>query len=233
MHTRKIIRAGRERLGLTEQQFAERVGVSRGAVQQWEKGLTAPKRANQGAVAALLGISVAELMGLAALQVVDSHGNETSIYAYMDSAITENTPKSISISEYSGDGMLGRALVLRDQPGVIERMVVSEEWLQKNTKSYSAEKNLALVTGFGDSMMPLFHPGDPLLVDTGVRSVDHDGIYFFAVAGEGFVKRLQRIPDEGIVAISENKAYREWTIKPHMDFKVFGRVIKAWRGGDY
>lgn len=47
---------------MTEQQFADAVGVSRGAVQQWEKGETAPKRRNQAAVARKLGISVAELM---------------------------------------------------------------------------------------------------------------------------------------------------------------------------
>ena len=48
---------------MSEQQFAEAVGVSRGAVQQWEKpGGTAPKRSNQPMVAKVLGLSVAELV---------------------------------------------------------------------------------------------------------------------------------------------------------------------------
>jgi len=48
---------------MNEDQFGARVGVSRGAVQQWEKeGGTAPRRKNQPAVAALLGITVSELM---------------------------------------------------------------------------------------------------------------------------------------------------------------------------
>ena len=64
MSIHKTIRDGRLRLGLTEQQFAEKVGVSRGAVQQWEReGGTAPRRANQKAVAELLGLTVAQLMG--------------------------------------------------------------------------------------------------------------------------------------------------------------------------
>lgn len=59
----RVIREGRKRLGLSEEEFGGRVGVTRAAVQQWEKeGGTAPKRKNQPAVAALLGISVAELM---------------------------------------------------------------------------------------------------------------------------------------------------------------------------
>lgn len=62
METKDIIRTGRERLGMTHAQFAAAVGVSRGAVQQWEKGDTAPKRGHQKRVADVLGITVAELM---------------------------------------------------------------------------------------------------------------------------------------------------------------------------
>lgn len=140
---------------------------------------------------------------------------------------------NVHIPHYDTGGAMGHGLVLRDQPGVIRGWTVNEEWLAKNARNYSAAKNLVIVTGFGDSMRPIFQPGDPLLVDTGVIAVDFDGIYFFRVGDEGFVKRLQRIPGEGLVAISENKAYRDWTVKPEMDFQVFGRVIKAWCGEDY
>lgn len=48
---------------MTEQQFANALGVTRGAVQQWEKdGGTAPKRTLQPEVAKLLGITVGELL---------------------------------------------------------------------------------------------------------------------------------------------------------------------------
>lgn len=64
MSTAKLIREGRLKLGLTEQKFADAVGVSRAAVQQWERGKTAPNRARQAAVARKLGISVTQLMGI-------------------------------------------------------------------------------------------------------------------------------------------------------------------------
>lgn len=64
MSIHQKIRDARKRLGMTAQQFADAVGVSRGAVQQWEvEGGTAPRRAHQPAVAKLMGISVAALMG--------------------------------------------------------------------------------------------------------------------------------------------------------------------------
>lgn len=137
------------------------------------------------------------------------------------------------IPQYDTGGAMGGGLVLRDQPGVIREWSVTDEWIIKNIRVITSKENLLIVTGFGDSMRPIFQPGDPVMVDRGVKTVDHDGIYFFRVGEEGFVKRLQRIPGEGIVAISENKAYREWTIRPDMDFEVFGRVVKAWCGQDF
>lgn len=57
------IQTGRLALKLTAQEFADRLGVTRGAVQQWEKAKgTAPSRKHQGAVAALLGMTIPELM---------------------------------------------------------------------------------------------------------------------------------------------------------------------------
>jgi transcriptional regulator with XRE-family HTH domain len=65
MTIHKRIREGRLKLGLTEQQFGERIGVTRAAVQQWERldgKATAPSRRHQEAVAHSLGMTVAELI---------------------------------------------------------------------------------------------------------------------------------------------------------------------------
>jgi hypothetical protein len=137
------------------------------------------------------------------------------------------------IPQYPTGGSMGRGVLLRDQPGEITSWRVTPEWIQKNVHNVTSPKNLAIVTGFGDSMKPMYNPGDPLLVDTGVKGVEFDGVYFFRIGTEGFIKRLQRVPGEGLVAISENKAYRDWTIKDNMDFEVFARVVKVWRGDDY
>lgn len=137
------------------------------------------------------------------------------------------------IPQFETGGAMGNGITLRDQPGVIKGWSVSEEWVAKNAKNYTAPTNLCIVTGFGDSMRPLFNPGDPLLVDSGVKSVEFDSIYFFRVGDEGFIKRLQRIPGVGLRAISENKAYESWDITKGMDFEVFGRVVKAWAGEDF
>lgn len=140
------------------------------------------------------------------------------------------------IRQYATGGAMGHGLTLADQPGVIENWSVSKEWLNKNIRTHSGVKNLCIVTGFGPSMQPMFNPGDPLLVDVGVNSVIADGVYFFRVGSEGFIKQLQKIPTEtGVkyVAKSKNPDYDNFEITDKMDFEVLGRVIRVWCGTDF
>ncbi|MNL22616.1 Peptidase S24-like protein [compost metagenome] len=150
--------------------------------------------------------------------------------------VEEDTGDTVLIKQFDTGGAMGHGLVLRDQPGVIRSWTVSPDWIQKNVHRITNPKNLAIVTGFGDSMKGVFNPGDPLLVDTGVTHADIDGIYFFRVGEAGFVKRLQRIPTlEGVIlrAKSANKDYEPFDIVKGMDFEIFGRVVKAWESEDF
>lgn len=142
----------------------------------------------------------------------------------------------VVIAQYETGGAMGHGLELRDQPGVIQSWRVNREWLERNVRVHSSAQNLCIVTGFGDSMQPLFNPGDPLLVDIGIRTMEFDSIYFFRVGNDGYVKRLQRIPTEkGLVirARSENEAYETFDITESMDFEILGRVLKVWRSYDF
>ena len=93
-----------------------------------------------------------------------------------------------------------------------------------------------IILGQGDSMRPMFGPGDPVQVDFDVNEVIGDGVYLFRIGAAEFVKRLQRIPaDNGtiLLAISANKDYDDFVITKRMDFEVLGRVVRAWRGEDF
>lgn len=149
------------------------------------------------------------------------------------SAISKIPSDVYILQKYDTGGSMGYGVDLKDQPGVISEITVSQDWLNKNVKGFTATKNLCIVTGFGDSMKGMYNPGDPLIVDVGVQSLDYDAVYFFRIGNEGFIKRLQRIPGKGIIAISENKAYQDWIIDASMDFEIFGRVVKAWESKDF
>lgn len=205
-----------KRRGRNWQWLADEMGYTIQRLQNWKtRGVP---RNEHGAIADALEKSTDWVSGRSRLSLV---------------AASNADPNDVVISHFATGGSMGHGLLLHDQPGVIHSWHVTPEWIKKNVKSYTATGNLCIVTGFGDSMRPMFNPGDPLLVDRGVTTVDVDAVYFFRVGQEGFIKRLQRIPGEGIIAISENKAYRDWFVKHDMDFEVLGRVLKVWRGEEF
>lgn len=130
-------------------------------------------------------------------------------------------------------GSMGDGMVLSGHNGDITEWKVTKEWAKQNLPHNSGVENLCIVTGFGDSMRGLFRSGDPIIVDTGINSFQGDAVYFFRIDNEGFIKRLQRIPHEGIRVISKNSEYETWTITENMDFEIFGRVIKAWESKEF
>lgn len=220
------IRAVRDRLGWTLDDLSARSDVGRAVISALENR-DSKKSEHAPALARALGVPLAQLLG-------DTTPPEQP--ARLDATGTQLVapgPDDIVIPQFATGGRMGNGgLVLRDQPGVIHQWLVSQEWLAKNVRA-SHSRHLAIVTGFGDSMRPMFNPGDPLLLDRSVTTVEFDAIYFFRVGDEGFIKRLQRVPGQGLIAISENTKYVSWTITADMDFEVFGRVLKVWRGDDY
>jgi hypothetical protein len=144
------------------------------------------------------------------------------------------TTDDLTIPQYAAGGAMGNGgLVLEEkQPGVIKSWRVDHEWLRLNVRHHTGIKNLCIVTGFGPSMQPKYNPGDPLLLDRGVNTVETEGIYFFRVRNQGFIKQLQRIPTEDgmiIRAKSLNPTYDPFDITAKMDFEVFGKVLTVWK----
>lgn len=214
MKINEWIKHARNAAEMTQEQFGDALGRTKGNVSSWEKGAHEPSWS---------------LM----LQISDLTGQPLPIdFKYSPSAPAKKDDE-FEINQFETGGSMGNGLILRDQPGVIQNWRVNAEWLQKNVRGYSSAKNLCIVTGFGDSMRPLYNPGDPLLIDVSTTSVEFDSIYFFRIGDEGFIKRLQRMPGIGIRVLSDNTRYNAWDIKPEMDFEVFGRVIKVWKSEDF
>ena len=58
MSFREQIKQGRETAGLSQEELAEKIGVSRQAVSKWELGLSEPRGANRNALCELLSIEI-------------------------------------------------------------------------------------------------------------------------------------------------------------------------------
>lgn len=153
----------------------------------------------------------------------------------------EGGEPDLVITQYDETGgSMGHGFNLTDNPpGHIRSWRVTHEWLRLNVPVHTGVKNLAIVTGFGPSMKPMFNPGDPLLVDTGVKVVDHEGVYFFRVGEEGFIKLIQRVPEfngPGVIlrVISKNPDFPPYDLSPkNPHFEVLGKVLTVWRSEQY
>jgi hypothetical protein len=149
-------------------------------------------------------------------------------------AATRPHAEELSIPQYETGSRISQGnLVLEGkQPGMIKSWRVDLEWLRMNVRQYTSVQNLCIVTGFGPSMRPRFNPGDPLLMDKGITSMEVDGVYFFRVGDSGYIKQLQRIPSErGTIyrAKSYNPDYEPFDITAKMDFQVFGKILTIWK----
>lgn len=158
-----------------------------------------------------------------------------------EAAATDDGETDLVITQYDETGgSMGHGFNLTDNPpGHIRSWRVTHEWLRLNVPVHTGVKNLAIVTGFGPSMKPMFNPGDPLLVDTGVKVIDHEGVYFFRVGDEGFIKLVQRVPNpEGpgvmLQIISKNPDYPPYPMSPkNPHFEVLGKVLTVWRSEQF
>ena len=84
----------------------------------------------------------------------------------------------------------------------------------------------------GDSMMPTIEGGDSLLVDHARKEIYDGKIYCVRIDGQLYAKRLQKIPPDTVVIVSDNPKYRSFEIDlrrcPDYDFEVIGEI--RWGG---
>lgn len=82
----------------------------------------------------------------------------------------------------------------------------------------------------GDSMEPILHSGDTVLIDHTRVMIEGEGIYVLRLDGHLYAKRLQRNFD-GVVIISENKQYPPITVPSDRlnELDIVGRAV--WSAG--
>lgn len=137
---------------------------------------------------------------------------------------------AIAVDQLDVRGSMGVGLPLLEREPVIDSIRVPAEYIREQFPTVTSPANLKIITGFGDSMEPTFKHGDPLIVDTGVKSMDIDTVYVFAYQDELYIKGVQRLPDKSIKVISHNRALFDPFVldaKQREDVHVIGRVVCA------
>ena len=219
---------------MTHQQFADAVGVSRGAVQQWERGLTAPTRKNQPVVAAFMGITVTELMGDTlpqsggiipfytggANQALAQSGQAKEAIKLIEIENNQEYPaiRRVALKAQAGVGGYAVEYLNNDGPPIVFR----SDWYK--AKGYRPDKMLALRVA-GESMIPSLYEGDLIVINTEQVQPKQGLPFLVSYEGEVVVKRLVR--DDGLWwLVSDNPDQRRYPrTKCNGGTEIIGEVV--------
>ena len=215
------IRSARRAAGLTQEQLAEKIGVSRQAVQAWEAKGQPPKFENLAPLAKALGVSLSQLTEEAAAPNV--RAVEPS---------DELPSDVVAIPEYRVTfGAGSQCEPTYEEITECRAAYYRRDWFFKRHTTAEKCKRFCV---HGDSMEPWIFDGDKILVDTSVESIVSGKIYAFIYGEELRVKQLHTLLSGGVRVHSINPSVPDETIeREDMDrFILVGRVIDR-SGGSF
>lgn len=208
-------------LGIKQEELAKRSGVSQVTIHKILTGKTRETR-KLAAIARALETTVDQLINEDVFDPgVDEKGN-------LPDGMPSTRP-GIDIPMFNVRASMGLGYPAPDHEEAISRIRISREWLHRSV-IFSAPGNLAIITGFGDSMEGTFSDGDILLIDLGVTEIKIDAVYVLSLNDQLYIKRLQRRPDGSLLMISDNRRYDPYLItnSERESCRVLGRVLLAW-----
>ncbi len=228
-----IIRRARTARGLSQEELAVRVGVSRNAVAGWETGHSRPDLATVPVLCSALRISLARFFGhekprteqerevLELFSRLDE--NDRQAFLWQMQALVqgrarqrerEQAPRRL-IRLYRSD--LG---VAAGFGAALDEAAGEEIWLVRDRETERADE---VITVSGRSMEPDFYDGEQVLVQHTERVLPGE-VGVFLVDNEGFIKEYQA---DGLH--SRNPEYPVMTFEAGQHVRCVGRVVGKLR----
>lgn len=194
--------------GITRSQLAELTGVGYSTLSELERGgmQTSTKLR---VISDALGVSLRWL----------ETGKEPKFEASSASEVTristsENSDTYVRVRQLDGEAGMGDGHFNDDYPEVIQAMDFEPTYIRSVVGFVPPPGRLVLVTGRGDSMIPVIQPGEALIVDTGVSSFDGDGIYLINTGNGQQIKALQDRGDAVYVVSANSALYPAFALPP-------------------
>ena len=214
-----------EKLG-SRKKAAEAAGVSVSTLNRWITGESVPVFAGVARLCLAAGVSLDWVATGSAVTTRASSGRS------MDSPQADQLPEGMSIGDFAfvplydaqcsaGDG------AWNENCRVLTHISFTRYSLRKQGLT---PDHLSAIRIDGDSMEPVLHSGDTVLIDHTRTTVEGEGIYILRLDGHLYAKRLQRQFD-GVAIISANKEYEKIVVpRDRMDeLEIVGRAV--WSAG--
>ena len=156
----------------------------------------------------------------------DNQGKESNVITG-DFAKKDLQSGELSIPQYDVRGAMGSGQLPNDYVEIIRHVTMHKSHLDLLGISYTSPANLAIITGWGQSMAGTINHGEPVFVDRGITSFTGDGVYVFTWDNLVYIKRLQKESKTHFKVISDNREHDPFKVEI-ADVVVHARAVLAW-----
>ena len=170
------------------------------------------------------------------LDMLDSHGQSLSpearqqiICAAEATSLPQIAPLDgeILIPLYDIRAAMGHGQVPPDYTEALRNVVINEAVLYAKGITRTNTTQLAIITGWGQSMEGTINDKDPVIVDRSINTFTGEGIYVVTWGGLLYIKRLQMVDAENIWLISDNPHHKSQTVRLD-EVIIHARVLLVW-----
>ena len=226
--------------GWTQQELGSKIGMSKNAIGNYEKGFRSPKKDTMLDLANTFNVTIDDLFP--PIQK-DSSSNTPKIQTIYDEL---KPPRQAKVLIYA-EKQLKEQRNEQSQPTEVSEVIQLYSYdyydhpASAGTGQYLNDVRVErielpvdvdadfVIPIKGDSMEPDYHDGDLVFIQT---SVDlNDGVIgVFNYNGDAYIKQLVIDKDQAYLH-SLNPAYKDMPITPETDFRIIGEVVDIYREG--
>ena len=236
--------------GWTQQELGAKIGISKNAIGNYEKGFRSPKKDTMFDLANAFNISIDDLFPPVQKNAVESTKHLPDASDLLTQQITD---KVVQLTTQNKKIVLRTSEELLESQNEEEMKIneVSEDIIQLYSYDYydhpasagtgqylndvrveRIELPVDIDADFvipikGDSMEPDYHDGDLVFIQTSV-DLNNGVIGVFNYDGDAYIKQLV-IDKEQAYLHSLNPAYKDMPITPDTNFRIIGEVVDLYR----
>lgn len=225
--------------GWTQQELGTKIGISKNAIGNYEKGFRSPKKDTMFDLANAFNISIDDLFP--PIQK-DSSSPTSSIQTIYDEL---NPPRQVKVLNYAKRQLNEQKNEEETKENEVSEVIQLYSYdyydhpASAGTGQYLNDVRVErielpvdidadfVIPIKGDSMEPDYHDGDLVFIQTSV-DLNNGVIGVFNYNGDAYIKQLVIDKDQAYLH-SLNPKYKDMPIIPETDFRIIGEVVDLYR----
>lgn len=225
--------------GWTQQELGTKIGISKNAIGNYEKGFRSPKKNTMFDLANAFNVSIDDLFPPIQKDTPPTTSPIQSIYdqlapprqgkvlTYAESQLKEQkNEEETKINEVSEVIQLYSYDYYDHAASAGTGQYLNDVRVERIELPVDVDADFVIPIK-GDSMEPDYHDGDLVFIQTSVEL--NDGVIgVFNYNGEAYIKQLVIDKDQAYLH-SLNPAYKDMPITPDTDFRIIGEVVDLYR----